>query len=514
MSLPPPIIYVPILAIAAVCAIGGRILKSRPRLSDALAILFAIGLFLVFALGFGGGGTALLIQGIHRHNGIAIWISVPFVLIGAAAAAGVIFGGPFLVRNARIKAAHPEEPWLWESDWASGQVPDHAAGGAVGAWLWAGIWNGMTYPAVFGAMQKYLHTHDAKLLIVWLFAAVGAWLLVGAVRATVRAAHFGKSVLVLQTLPASPGAALAGSIHIARPLRPTGPIRLHLLCIRTVRNGENATQMTQWEDEQQLEGLPPTAAGTDIPVYFALPADVSPTNSADGSRQKIDWRLDVTAPAAEVNYSTKFKIPVFHASNPAKMLPPDSARKFRRPVGQLQPADLKGITLSRLSDGGCVIHLAAARNPGVAVFLTVMAAAMTGVAAVFLHVDPPIWVKIVAAGFGVGTALGAINAWLASATITARPQGLSIDRGLPLLRRQRDIPRDAISDVAISILNRSQFGRTTFYTLEARLDGKSSVIARGIAGKREAECLVNELNGALGIQTAGQSEAAAAIVST
>jgi hypothetical protein len=496
------IVSLPIIALAIICAVGGRVLKSRPRLSSALGVAFGIGFFLVIAVGFGGAGIAVLIQGIHRHNWTTIFLSIPFMVVGAAAAAGLIWGGPIMARSGRAKVAHPDEPWLWNDDWASGQIPDHAAGGAIGAWIFAAFWTGISIPALVGAARQYFRTPESNLLIASViavvFVAVGLWMIVRAIRATARAAHFGKSVLSLQTLPASPGGTLAGTIHLPRPLSATGPLHLHLTCTRRDESGDGSMQMTQWEDQQQLDGLPQSNAGTDIPVYFAIPRDVPPTTSGGNSRKQFTWQLEVTAPTVRVSYRSRFTVPVFHLDQPVLPSMPDLAMKYRHHDASPRATDLPGITISGLADGGCVIHLAAARNVALATFWTLSGAILSAAIVWMIRSGAPLMADAIAAILTVITDLIALNAWLASATITARPRGLQIDRGLPLLRRMRDIPTDAISD--ITILVNGQMGQITYYTLQARLEGKTIGLASGIRGKQNAEYLAAQIRQGLGIE--------------
>lgn len=47
-----------------------------------------------------------------------------------------------LLRAGRIsgalRARHPDAPWLWREDWASGRVEDSNRGTMVAAWIFAG----------------------------------------------------------------------------------------------------------------------------------------------------------------------------------------------------------------------------------------------------------------------------------------------------------------------------------------------------------------------------------------
>ena len=475
--------------------------KGSSRISNVIGDVVTGCFFGAFALAFGGAGVFLIAHGAHTHDWKAALFGMPFVQVGVLVFCGLIWGARGQGRKSRLKAAHPDEPWMWDADWANGQIPDHTVGGTVASWIIALFWNALAIPAAIAATQQYLHAHDAKTLIALVFLPVGIGLIVMAIRATARAAYFGKSVLTLQTLPASPGGTLAGTIHIDQVLRPTGPIRLHLICTQSNHQGKNSTQTTVWEDEQQLDGLPPVKSGTDIPVYFAIPFDV-PTTSRAGLLE-IAWCLEVRAATAEVNYWSRFTIPIFEVSNPVVLAAPQSVEKLRHHETAPRPADMPGITLSRLADDGCVVEFAAARNWGVAAFQTVLGAILTGVLVVVIRSGAPLMPLMIVSLFAIIFDIGAVYSWLGSATITARPTGLHIERGLPLMRRRRDIPAGGISDIITKVS--STAGNTTYYSIVARVGADDVKIVGGVRGKHIADYLAGEMKRSLEIPAAVQA---------
>jgi hypothetical protein len=299
------------IAFVVLVSIVGRVIKPYRRLKDIIATLFAVGLISIFAIAFGGMGIGLLIQSLHRGDPQGAAFSLPFILIGAVALAALIFGTPALLKQGRLKALYPDQPWLWDSDWATGQIPDHAIAGVIGGWIIALVVSGMVIPATFGAMSKFARTHDPRLLVVWILMAVSFWLIFRAIRTSIRAATFGKSIFKLSTLPASPGGSLMGVVRVPKLLQPTGPVRLHLTCTEQRRSsGEDASpKVICYQDSQHVTLPPSSKPGRDIPVHFSLPRDV-PATSGTG-RTQIAWQLEVTAPCEEVDYSSRFKIPVF-----------------------------------------------------------------------------------------------------------------------------------------------------------------------------------------------------------
>jgi len=473
--------------------------KGPSPISDLIATLFAACFFLVFAAGFGGAGIMLALQGLRHHDWQSVCFAAPFILIGVLAALGGIWVIRINLREGKAKAAHPDEPWMWDADWAGGQIPDHAVGGTVGTWIFAVVVNGIAIPAAVGTTHQYLHTHDPKLLLGWIFVPVGIWMLILAIRVTARTAYFGKSVFSLLTLPASPGGTLAGIIHIPQVLRPTGPVKLHLTCIETHRSGNSTSQSVVWEDEEQLDGLPPAKMGSDIPAYFTIPADVPETGHTSTSRE-ISWKLEVKAPTAEISYLSKFKLPVFKVANPIVLPVPAPVAKLQHHETQPPAADMPGITLTRLADGRCVVQFAAGRNWGLAIWLTAMGAVLTGAFVLMVQNALPLVPEIVVALFAAILDISTLNAWLSSATITVRHHGLHIARGLPMLRRQRDVPAAGIKDIVVRFS--TSLGNTTYYTLSAMTSANEVSIVSGVRGKHNADFIAAEMKQAMGMAPA------------
>ena len=340
--------------------------------------------------------------------------------------------------------------------------------------------------------------HDNKLLVSLLFPAVGLVFLIAAIRATARALYFGNSTLHLSTLPVPLGGSLVGTIHVNRQLAVTGPISLRLTCRQINRNGDNSSESVAWEDEQVLDRLPEQPQGTDIPVYFSVPADQRPTSNQN--RTEITWRLDATAPTARITYRSRFAVPVFAVTDAQPAPSVDIAAPFRHhDIGQ-QPEPIRGVTISLLADKGRVIHMAAARNPGAAATVTLFGLIFTLIAVFLPRSGAPIIFPIV---FGLAALIidiAAINSWLSSSTITARPRSLTVDRGLPMMRHHRELPADSITSIGEEIS--STANSIVYYAIIAQADGKRIRLASGIRGKQNAEHLVTEVLTGLGREQA------------
>jgi hypothetical protein len=147
-----------------------------------------------------------------------------------------------------------------------------------------------------------------------------------------------------------------------------------------------------------------------------------------------------------------------------------------------------------------VIHFAAARNPAAATFVTLLALIFTIITVFLPGSGAPMIIPI---GFGLVALIadiGAINSWLSSSTVTSRPGCLTLTRGLPLLRHQREMPAGTVSDIAVS--TSSQVLGVNYYSLSAITNGRTIRLASGIRGKEIAERLADELKQTIGVNAA------------
>src|SRR5437868_6654694 len=88
-----------------------------------------MGCLALFALPFAGVGifTAYkaiesLLQGKIKEGFFLIVFALVFGGVGFGLLIGVFFGSKFKKRRTALQIAHPEEPWLWRKDWASGRI--------------------------------------------------------------------------------------------------------------------------------------------------------------------------------------------------------------------------------------------------------------------------------------------------------------------------------------------------------------------------------------------------------
>ena len=211
---------------------------SRPELSSRLAA----GCGVLFLLPFAVAGIVLTAQALRLAQ-LANWRDAMLAGIGALTFGGVGFGGLLGLRVGyqRLKEAetrkadHPNEPWLWRTDWAAGRIEDSSRADLLGAWTFAAFWNLVSWPSAYLALNAALRQNKPAGFIALLFPLVGVWLLVRAILVTLRRRKYGISRLELSATPGAIGGNLAGTVSAPATLRPAGGFQVRLSCVRRVR---------------------------------------------------------------------------------------------------------------------------------------------------------------------------------------------------------------------------------------------------------------------------------------
>jgi hypothetical protein len=140
-----------------------------------------------------------------------------------------------------LRDAHPDSPWLWREDWASGRIrSSQGAAAAVYGALAAGF-AGSSVPLVLKAPELVHKDGIGVVLMPGLFPLVAILIGSQAALATVRWLRFRGTWLELQTLPGVVGGSLRATLHTGRVIEPKGDFRVRLSRLtRTQRGKETA----------------------------------------------------------------------------------------------------------------------------------------------------------------------------------------------------------------------------------------------------------------------------------
>jgi hypothetical protein len=469
---------------------------ARRRSSVALGIGCVALFFLPFCCV--GVVTAVLAgKALARHE----WAQAGFFLLFATVFGGAGFG--FLIaawrgRDAalaaeRRRAAEPERPWLWRTDWAAGRLEDTGRATAWTASLFALFWNLVAWPSAFVATRAAITGGNRAAYVALVFPVAGVGLAFWAVRALLRRVRFGASVLRLGTIPGVVGRTLEGtaSVKLSEPQ----PMRVTLTAVRRHTSGSGDDRSTSesvlWQEVR--EAVPSHRAGlgrVDVAIAFAIPAD-APASDPGASNDEVVWRLALHADLPGVDYDGVFEVPVFRteASDtplPASALPP--APRYRRPADSPIAVSQRG----RSSE----FYFPPARNAGAGFGLTAFFLLWTGALAGIIYLDAPIVFPIVFGLFELLLLLAVLGVWTLTTRVTVEPGALTVRSGCFGVGRARTIRGDAVRQIEVRI--GMQAGGTPFYDLSL-LDkaGKRRGIGGMIRDKHEAEWLAEQMRAAL-----------------
>jgi hypothetical protein len=288
-------------------------------------------LMVVAGLAFGGFGVAVL------------------VLTGA--------GRRTQEREEALRGAHPDEPWMWREDWATGRIPSTEKDTALFFWGFAIIWNLISTPLVVFLPNEIVEKENYAALLGLLFPLVGIGLLVTAARKTIQKRKYGDCAFVMDGMPGILGGDVAGTIQVPRGLTSGDVITVQLSSIhrQRQRSGKNTTTHEEvlWKTDQSDVRLSPSAAGLGGGVRFKVPYDASPTAQIDEDNS-IVWRVSASAAVPGVDFATTFDVPVFKTQASSPQFTEERLRSevvAARPV-PLSPADHPDVEILAGAGGG------------------------------------------------------------------------------------------------------------------------------------------------------------------
>ncbi len=413
---------------------------------------------------------------------------------------------------AQLRARHPDEPWRWRPAWASGVIRCSHARTAAFAWGAAVFWNLLSVPLLWAIPQE-LADGNRLAAIGLLFPVIGFGLVIVAIRETLRWRRFGRSDLVLDTLPGVIGGRFAGTVQLEVSVGTDGAFEATLSCLRIRISGtgksRRRTEHLLWQEEQHLEaahcGMGPR--GTAVPIAFSIPADSHPSSPEPG-RDIVEWRLDVRAAMPGIDYQARFVVPVFRTEARASASPDPAARdasdRRAAPLPTLT-ADGAGWRFSASSrirvqphpPGGTLLWFPAFRNPKSAIALTLFAVLWLGITAVLIRAeDIPILFPAAFGFFAVLLVWGAFRECFRSVRVEAKPEGVTIRSRTLLWPGRRHIAAGDIERIEAALRGHQNL-RARYDVLVHTRGGRHHSAGEGIGDKREAEWLAAEMERAV-----------------
>ena len=424
-----------------------------------------------------------------------------FTGVGVAIAVATAAGSRLLARTTALRQQHPDAPWLWRDDWASGRIGGATKSRMLQAWGFAALCNLLSAPMLFAGIPARMQ-RDPAVAIALAFPALGLGLLLWAVRETLEWRKFGASAFEMAAVPGSVGGTLAGRIQTRLARAPSTGATVRLTSYRrTVTGGgknQTVTEHILWREEQVV--APSTfeagPAGLAIPVEVRIPPDARETDESN-PRDSYRWRLDVAAAIPGLDYTESFEVPVFRTSTcPAREQPAETRCAPERP----QP--LNPTVLVRPSAGGGLeLRFPAARNPGAAVGLTGFCLLWSGVVWFLVTHAAPLLFVVTFGLFDAFLVTMVLTLWLGTSRVVVEAGSVTVRTAILGIGVRRRFPSSEVVAVELPIGMQSGDGSgTPYYDLRLVLQSRSLVVVgRGVRSKHEAEWLAGELRRALGL---------------
>lgn len=425
-----------------------------------------------------------------------------FCLVGYGLLFAGLYGGRKVKEVERLQQARPDEPWLWEDDWVDGRVTAGSRGKMIGALVFAVLWNLISAPMLF-VVPRELAEGNRLALLGAIFPLVGLGLAAYALYAVLQWRKFGTSEFELFANPGVLGGWLEGRIHTNIRERGAEPYRLTLSCIRkeTRGSGKNrsTTEKALWQDTAEVPAATLLAGrhGASVPVRFAIPYDAGPESDHQAS-DPIEWRLDVAAALPGVDFSSRFKVPVFKTpdSDPGFEATTE-APELAAGTGTADELAAMGIVRRPTPAGGVQYLFRRARAKVAAVGLTLFTAVWCGFIWLMVGLGAPIFFPIVFGLFALLMLAGMVEMWLKQTRVEVTNGRLALHRRLLGPGRTRFFTADEVA--GINTKRGMQAGSKLYYQLELHTQGgKKHTLASQINDQRLARRIARDLEAALG----------------
>jgi hypothetical protein len=398
----------------------------------------------------------------------------------------------------RLREQHPNAPWLWREEWATGRIFSEGSANALAAWLFATFWNAVSWPIFyfvyfnpsesFGVLSSYT-------ILSAIFPLTGIVLIGLAIRATMRWVASRGSYLEMATIPGQIGGTLTGTVRLMPPSRANREFKVTLSCINRSSGENSKVEEVVWSSDQTVRG----SSFSGIRVEFQIPPECQPTDAMH-AESAIVWRLVTTASFSSRTFEAAFEVPVFNVvlARVQKRSASSTPEADSRPEAFEPPPNFP-VRTRQLPTGATEFYFPPCRAPAAAIGATLFTAGWNAMFLMILHIDAPIVFDAVWAALDVFMLLWVGSLWLGDTRVTIDGSSITIARGIPgLVLSRRTIPAGEVDTVAAIVGSRT--GSTTYYRLRLTHDGDRRVtFGDGLREKRAVEWLAYQIARHLGV---------------
>lgn len=286
---------------------------SDKQLLVLLLVLLLLILHVFLLPGFLGWGNSI---GVFRGN---VNLLTPFSLAILFSLISIFIIG-FVLKHQRqritLQQKYPDQPWLWRRDWATGKINSIESKNQLYTWAAVIVWNAFSWFVFINIILRMEGKSNLVFVVVVLFPLFGIFMLISAIRETIRWKKFGQSIFEMRSVPGVIGGKLEGNIYSGLKESPSGGVTLTLSCINRITTGTGKNRLVSekvlWEEKQNVSSgyLTQYMGGKIIPVLFNIPSHCISTNY-ENPQNLIIWRLRADASVPGIDYKAVFEVPVF-----------------------------------------------------------------------------------------------------------------------------------------------------------------------------------------------------------
>ena len=226
------------------------------------------------------------------------------------------------------KKNYPDQPWMWNKKWKDGKIQSYDVATLIISWIFTIIWNGISAPLLFKIGEEIEKNKAA--LFGLLFPLIGFFMLIWAVKATIRWKKYGRSTIELNRMPAVTGGTFEGELIIPSEVITDSGFKMVLTCKRHIAssgsNNNSSTSML-WQKDIIVNGEVRRARKryTTVPIYFDIPYECMGTQRIS-NRENIYWDLSVDAETKGIDFHSTFEVPIFKTEDSNPDFLPDLAK--------------------------------------------------------------------------------------------------------------------------------------------------------------------------------------------
>lgn len=274
-------------------------------------------------------GLQLVFAGDRNRAGAVAAVILGIVLSGLSAwyfYASIVSRPLREARLSRTRALYPDQPWMERPDWQARRIVHSAAAPALFLWIWTlGWWGALAF---IGTVNR--DKIAAALAQSWwnyalggIFVGAGLLGLLFALNFTWAWWRYGRSHLLLDTLPAVVGERFVGTLEARLKPAPASALQVELVCeaLQWVTTRSGSTRSSRLDTRLLGRGTATAdprrlTPGRDGLMRGRIEVEVPPglpSSHLDAQGNGIRWQLRIATTGDAAPFSCAFDVPVYEA---------------------------------------------------------------------------------------------------------------------------------------------------------------------------------------------------------